>query len=325
KTASYEMGRFARGALLPIICDLSAARQISGFGSHSATYLCSVCEIRQDEIEHIDKRSWTYRTVDKHREQATVWRTLSTSTARKEHVKQGYARDTAFLRLPYWDSVRFTVVESMHAHYLNNLKHHIRDTWGMSADHLSGDGARWYARKPIQDEDGGQDTSSGGSYVLGRDVLEEVWSDQRRTLLPSCVAPAPSRIGAQKRTLKADEWRTLATIHLVITLVRLWRFGSEREQAMLDNYIHLVSAIAIAGLHSTSRAHIAAYDFHYQKYLESFLELYKEVPLMPSNHMAQHFADVFLDLFGPSHSIRAWAMERVNNTLHNFAKNGKWG
>lgn len=161
--------------------------------------------------------------------------------------------------------------------------------------------------------------------MLGRDVLEEVWSDQRRTLLPSCVAPAPSRIGAQKRTLKADEWRTLATIHLVITLVRLWRFGSEREQAMLDNYIHLVSAIAIAGLHSTSRAHIAAYDFHYQKYLESFLELYKEVPLMPSNHMAQHFADVFLDLFGPSHSIRAWAMERVNNTLHNFAKNGKWG
>lgn len=89
--------------------------------------------------------------------------------------------------------------------------------------------------------------------------------------------------------------------------------------------MHLVSAVAIAGLHSTSRAHIIAYDFHYQKYLEGFLSLFKEVPIMPSNHMAQHFADTFLDMFGPSHSIRAWAMERVNNTLHNFAKNGKWG
>ena len=147
KTSFYDMGRYARGALIPIICDLSAARQISGFASHSATYLCSVCEIRHDEIEHIDKSSWTYRTVEKHREQAAIWRTLDNNSARKNHVKQGYARDTAFLRLPYWDSVNFTVVESMHAHYLNNLKHHIRDTWGMSAEHMSGDGTLWYARK----------------------------------------------------------------------------------------------------------------------------------------------------------------------------------
>lgn len=199
KTASYEMGRFARGALLPIICDLSAARQISGFGSHSATYLCSVCEIRQDEIEHIDKRSWTYRTVDKHREQATVWRTLSTSTARKEHVKQGYARDTAFLRLPYWDSVRFTVVESMHAHYLNNLKHHIRDTWGMSADHLSGDGARWYARKvpPCAQRD---DPTAWNRLLkhLERDSLEQLAKLKHGQLWHMCFDLNLRRAGTKR-------------------------------------------------------------------------------------------------------------------------------
>lgn len=146
RTAYATSGRFTRGALLPMICDLTAARQISGFASHSSTYFCSVCEIRQDDIEHIDKSTWAYRSVDQHRQQAAMWCTLPNDTSRKAHVKQGYARATQFLRLPYWDSVRFTVVESMHAHYLNNLKHHIRDTWGMSADHLSGDGVLWYAR-----------------------------------------------------------------------------------------------------------------------------------------------------------------------------------
>ncbi|KAH9931496.1 uncharacterized protein B0H18DRAFT_865765, partial [Fomitopsis serialis] len=337
QTALYPTGRFALGALLPMICDLSAARQMSGFASHSATYFCSVCHLKQDQIEQIDKHQWSYRSVEEHRRQAEVWRSLDSDAARKAHIKHGFARHTEFLRLPYWDSVRFTVVESMHAHYLNNLKHHIRDTWGMSAKHQSGDGVLWYARKvPACSQKTNAVSWNRILQHLERDtvdqltklkydVLQEIWSDQQRTLLPSCVAPAPTRVGSQKRTLKADEWRSLGTIHLVISLVRLWRFGDERQQAMLDNFIHLVSAIAVAGLHSTSHDHIIAYDHHYQTYLQGFLDLYKEVPLTPSNHMAQHFADKFLAMFGPSHSIRAWAMERVNNTLHNFAKNGKWG
>lgn len=160
--------------------------------------------------------------------------------------------------------------------------------------------------------------------VLGQDILQEVWADQTRSLLPSCISAAPREVGGHARTLSADEWRSFASVHLIITLVRLWRFGGERKRQMLDNYLHLIAAIQIASLRSTSSDHIAAYEFHYREYLEGFKQLYKEVPLNPSNHFAQHYGEV-LSNFGSAHPIRAWAGERLNKLLRMAPKNGKPG
>ena len=93
---------------------------------------------------------------------------------------------------------------------------------------------------------------------------------------------------------------------------------------MLNNYLHLIAAVQIASLRSTSSSHITAYEFHYQAYLEGFMQLYKEVPLSPSNHLAQHYGEV-MSGFGSSHSIRAWAGERLNKLLRMALKNGKPG
>ena len=43
-------------------------------------------------------------------------------------------------RLPYWDPVQFTVIDSMHNHYLGLLQHHCRSLWGMDAQMEDGDG-----------------------------------------------------------------------------------------------------------------------------------------------------------------------------------------
>lgn len=86
RTAAYPEGRFALGVLIPIICDLPAARQISGFAGHSATYLCSICLLERDNIENISKDSWTYRTREAHLHSAEEWRSLSTKKARATHI-----------------------------------------------------------------------------------------------------------------------------------------------------------------------------------------------------------------------------------------------
>ena len=139
-TASHPEGRLALGALIPIICDLPAARQISGFAGHSATYLCSICLLERDDIENIMKSSWNYRTREAHARSAAVWLTLPTKKARATHIREGGVRWTEFLRLPYWNPIRFTVIETMHTHFLRNLMHHISYAWGMDAALPCGDG-----------------------------------------------------------------------------------------------------------------------------------------------------------------------------------------
>jgi len=66
--------------------------------------------------------------------------------------------------------------------------------------------------------------------VLGHSILEEVWKDQQRLILPSFVFPAPSDLGDEKRKLSVDQWRSVGMIHLVITLVHLWGHSLSRTK-----------------------------------------------------------------------------------------------
>ena len=54
--------------------------------------------------------------------------------------------------------------------------------------------------------------------VLGKAMLEEIWKDQEKLILPSFVSPAPSSFGSEKRKLTADQWHSVGMIHLVISL-----------------------------------------------------------------------------------------------------------
>jgi hypothetical protein len=49
KTAKYPMGRLVRIILLCICCDKPAAHKVGGFGSHSATFFCTRCWIKQSD------------------------------------------------------------------------------------------------------------------------------------------------------------------------------------------------------------------------------------------------------------------------------------
>ena len=160
--------------------------------------------------------------------------------------------------------------------------------------------------------------------MLGDSILPEVWKDQERLQLPSFLSPGPPKFGSQKRTLSADEWRSVGTVHLVITLIRLWGFDTGRKGQMLDNYMHLITAIHVANLRSISDQDIVDYTFHMDKYLRGFAGLYKEAKIQPTHHLSLHF-DKFLTLFGPVHSWRAWSFERYNYTLQNIETNRKFG
>ncbi|KAI6154434.1 hypothetical protein EDD17DRAFT_1764866 [Pisolithus thermaeus] len=142
--------------------------------------------------------------------------------------------------------------------------------------------------------------------VLGRAVLEEVWRDQEWLVLPSFIFPAPSLLGFEKRKLSADQWR------------------SGRQSQMLNNYMHLVTAVYIASLRSTSEELAGHYMYHFKSYLSGILELYKEAKVQPVHHACLHFERLLVGL-GPVHSWRTWAFEHFNYMLQRTKTNMCFG
>ena len=115
--------------------------------------------------------------------------------------------------------------------------------------------------------------------------------------------------------------------NLVITLVRLWgnREGEmERFQAMLDNFMDLVTAVKLGSKRTLSREIIQEYDIHIFRYMNRMLELYPSANMVPNHHLALHFGE-HLQRFGPTQSTRTFVSERENLRLRQTPTNMKFG
>lgn len=140
KTAGFPSGRSVRCALVPLVCDLPAARQMAGYASHSSTNFCSFCLQKLDDIDDLDYEHWKYRTCDEHRTIADSWHN-ATSDAERHAIFEEYGlRWSELLRLPYWDPTLFVLLDTMHALFLGDLHRHCRDVWGMDSKFDDGDG-----------------------------------------------------------------------------------------------------------------------------------------------------------------------------------------
>ena len=105
------------------------------------------------------------------------------------------------------------------------------------------------------------DKPTSRRIVLGSTVMEEVWSDMTRTQLPSWITAAPHNWGTASRgKLSAAHWRVICTVHLPITLIRLWKEDNGRLKDMLDHFMDLVTAIKVANMRISSPRQIDKYN-----------------------------------------------------------------
>ena len=147
-----------------------------------------------------------------------------------------------------------------------------------------------------------------------------------RTELPSWMSPAPRNWGTAARgKLTADQWKVVATVHLPITLMRLWGTPQEgRYFLMLCNFMDLSAAIQLANQRIITEKHIEDYDKLFLRYLSGMMTMFKDIPLQPIHHASMH-AGEFLRLFGPTHSVRTPGFERFNEKLGSQNTNRKSG
>ena len=175
---------------------------------------------------------------------------------------------------------------------------------------------------PGERPDQANPTSRG---VLGKDVMQAVWSDMKLTQLPSWMSPAPPNWGTATRgKLTADQWMVICTVHLPITLMRIWGNLTDRRFSLLCNFMDLTSAVQLAEQRALTSQIIADSEMLMARYLNGMKTLFKDAKIQPIHHVALHAGD-FLRLYGPTHSVRAFGGERYLEVLGLQNVNNKSG
>ncbi|KAJ3762559.1 hypothetical protein EV360DRAFT_79172 [Lentinula raphanica] len=136
RTSKYPNGRTVYAALAPAVCDTEGAHSLSGFASHSHKYFCVRCLLPIQDIHNLDPDTWPKRDIQIHKEQAALWRDAPSEGARRKIYEDHGMRWSELLRLPYWNPILFTVIDSMHLCYLGLFATHVRKIWRMDAEVL---------------------------------------------------------------------------------------------------------------------------------------------------------------------------------------------
>lgn len=159
-------------------------------------------------------------------------------------------------------------------------------------------------------------------------MLAEIRKDMKKTRIPSWVSRAPFMSGSSLNgKLTADQWRTLCTLNLVVTVGRLWGCAGEareRKNAMLENYMHLVTAVKMGLMRSLNPFRINQNHYNMHEYLHTLLELYPDAGISPYQHLSLHLPEM-LRQWGPTHGWRSFPFERCLYLLQKIPTNRKFG
>ena len=163
--------------------------------------------------------------------------------------------------------------------------------------------------------------------VFTLEEMTRLRSDIEHMYTPSWLTSVPINLGEPSHgKLKADQWRTLGTTYLPVSLIRLWDkiedddLRSQQCKKLLAVTLSLISAVILASSRTTSQENADLYLRHIQMYLNGLRELFPRYKFLPNQHMALHLAE-YLQLYGPVHSWWTFPFERLIGMLQHIPNN----
>jgi hypothetical protein len=166
------------------------------------------------------------------------------------------------------------------------------------------------------------------------EVLSHITQVLKDTHTPTWLKVTKDYTKYNAGTIKADEWRTLSTVHLPIALITLW--GDHDGQAPAkDDYLFLVlchtmalfQAVRICCSLVMTRTRAEAYRDLIQEWVSDLHKLHphtREHRERTNIHALFHVYD-FMNLFGPAISWWTFPFERLIGTLQKINTNDHVG
>ena len=280
-----------RVALTCVACDIPASRKVVGFLGHHASLACNKC-LKAFPVSFgqpinysgFNRSDWTMRTSILHRQHCDIINKKKTKSAIKKKESKYGVRYSALLELPYFDPVRFTVVDPMHNLYLGTGKHAFK-TWIKMG-------------------------------ILCDDQLDEIAKRAKEIQVPSGVGRLPSNISSNYGGFKADQWRSFIIIYSPIVLKGIL------PDDHLRCWMLFVRACLLLSQRVLKKSDLVSADLLLLNYSKKFQDLYGESNCTMNLHLQLHLQESFLD-FGPAHAFWSYPFERYNGILGSFPTNNK--
>ena len=283
--------RMIRAALVYICSDLPATRKLCGFYGIKAKYGCSKCLKcfpsafgSSTNYSGFDRSEWQLRTLASHHLHVQRSKAATTRTERDKIQQEAGVRYSELLRLPYFDIVRYHLVDPMHNLFLGTAKKMLT-LWkehGFIDDHKF---------QEIQDQ---------------IDVINP----------PPNIGRIPHKIAAGFAGFTAEQWMLWTTLYSPLVLNGVlpqvhythWCLFSRACSLLCRSYVHA--------------ADVENADELLLTFCTQFQELYGESECTANMHMHCHLKESIMNV-GPLHSFWCFSFERYNGILEKMQKSWK--
>ena len=183
-----------RAALICTACDIPAARKVSGFLGHSAYRACSRCLKpfptkafgEKADFSGFDRSLWPPRLKESHFRHAKQHKNARLGREKKAIEREYGCRYSVLLELPYYDIVRFCVIDPMHNLLLGTAKH-VLSVW----------------------------KSTG---VIGESHFDDIQSKFDAFVTPTDIGRIPGKIRSGFSSFTAKQWCNWTLIYSLCSL-----------------------------------------------------------------------------------------------------------
>ena len=279
-----------RGALLCTTSDLPATRKLCGFAGHSASIGCSKClkqfPNRGDKLDYsgYEREQWPKRDLEAHRRAAEEYRKAKTKAQQDSLLRKAGVRYSVLLMLPYFDVVRYHVIDAMHNLLLGTAKNVTR-IWCESG-------------------------------LLSSNDLQKIQQHVNAINVPLDIGRIPSNIASSFHGFTADQWRSWTCIYSPVLLKNVL------SPEHLRCWLLFVKATSMLCTRTISIHDVKVADSFLTLFCKEFEKLYGPHKCTPNMHLHLHLCDCVLD-YGPVYSFWCFAFERYNGILGSYPTNSR--
>jgi len=265
-----------RLALSCVACDIPASRKVCGFLGHNVELGCNKClkkftstSFGVTDFSGYNRETWTYRTGQMHREDCRkLLKETTKSGLRKSESSLGVPY-SVLLSLPYFDAVRYTVVDIIHNLFLGTGKHMFK---------------QWVS-----------------SNLLTKDHLTTIENTVKGFTVPNYIGRLPINISSNYGGYTASQWQSWIILYLPVVLKGI--LPNEHYQC----WLLYVKACSILSRRIVSKNDIVTADLLLLNFCKQYELLYGKETCTPNLHLHNHLKDCLLDcvvhhtLFGTFH------------------------
>jgi hypothetical protein len=287
-----SLGRqYLRGILVCISSDIPATRKAAGFVGHNGLKGCSRClksfttdSNNLTDYSGYDRESWTKRTDETHREHA--YQELQAKTkAEKNSIKKKYgAKYSVLFELPYYNSIRFVVIDIMHNLFLGTSKRMLNV---------------WKERN-----------------ILNCKHFQLVQEKILTLSVPQDIGRIPYKIESGMAGMTADQWKNWTCVYSLYVLEGVL------PQRDLQCWWLFVQACLLLCQQCITSEDIKKGDHFLLEFCKQYEALYGPTNCTPNMHLHCHIAECLYD-YGPAHSTWCFSFERCNGILGSMPNNNK--